>query len=94
MMINNLIILTILLALSAPSHAEQNSVSLQVEKMNCPSCPFMIKRALERLDGVESASVSIDSKLAVIKYDDEKATAQDFIETITELGFPSNEVQD
>lgn len=93
-MMNRLTILVVLLLLSTATYAGQNSVSLKVEKMDCPSCPFMIKRALERLDGVESASVSIESKLAVIKYDDEIATTQDFIETTTELGFPSNEVKD
>jgi hypothetical protein len=35
----------------------------------------------------------MESKLAVVKYDDEKATAQDFIATTTERGFPSNEVK-
>ena len=93
-MMNRLTILVVLLLLSTATYAGQNLVSLKVEKMDCPSCPFMIKRALERLDGVESASVSIESKLAVIKYDDEIATTQDFIETTTELGFPSNEVKD
>ena len=87
-MINNLIVLAVLLLLSVSANAKQNSVSLKVDKMDCPSCPFMIKRALERIDGVESASVSMESKLAVVKYDDEKATAQDFIATTTELGFP------
>ena len=92
-MLNNLIVLAVLLLLSTSATAEPNSVSLKVDKMDCPSCPFMIKSALEKIDGFESASVSIESKLAVVKYDDEKATAQDFIATITELGFPSNEVK-
>lgn len=92
-MINNLIVLAVLLLLSVSANAEQNSVSLRVDKMDCPSCPFMIKSALEKIDGVESASVSMESKLAVVKYDDEKATAQDFIATTTELGYPSNEVK-
>ena len=87
------IILATFLFLSVQANAEQKEVSLKIDKMDCPSCPFMIKQAIEKIDGVESASVSMETKIAKIHFDDTKATTGDFIATTTELGFPSNEIK-
>jgi mercuric ion binding protein len=87
------VLLTTLLFLSIQASAEQKEVSLKVEKMDCPSCPFMIKRAIEDIDGVESASVSMESKVAKVSFDNTKASVGDFIAATTELGFPSNEIK-
>lgn len=87
------LLLTTLLFLSGQASAEQKEVSLKIEKMDCPSCPFMIKQAIEEIDGVESASVSMETKVAKISFDDTKASTKVFIATTAELGFPSNEIK-
>lgn len=83
----------VFLLLSFNAQAAQQTVSLKIEKMDCPSCPFMIKRALEKIDGVESASVSMETKISAVNFDDEKTSVDEFIATTTELGFPSNEIE-
>jgi len=90
---STLLLLTTLLFLSVQASAVQQEVSLKVEKRDCPSCPFMIKRAIENIDGVESASVSMETKVAKVNFDDTKTSVNDFIATTTELGFPSNEIK-
>lgn len=76
------------------AYADQTTKSLKIEKMDCPSCPFMIKRALEKIDGVESASVSMETKIAFVIFDDDKVETSDFVATITELGYPSYEIKE
>ena len=73
--------------------AAPKTVILNVDKMDCPSCPFMIKKALEDLPGVSSASVSMDTKRATIDYESDDVSVAEFISTTTELGFPSNELK-
>ena len=85
---------SVLIILSASVSAAENQTSLKIDKMDCPSCPFMIKKAIEKIDGVSSVSVSMETKIAVIRYDDDKASANDFIATTTELGYPSVEADE
>ena len=87
------LLLTTLLFFSIQASAEQKTVSLKIEKMDCPSCPFMIKRAIEKIDGVENASVSMESKVAKVSFGDTRAAVNDLIAATTELGFPSNEIK-
>lgn len=73
--------------------AAPQTVVLNVDKMDCPSCPFMIKKALEDLPGVSSATVSMNTKRATIDYESDEVSVAEFISTTTELGFPSNELK-
>lgn len=43
------------------------SKTLTVEGMHCPKCVAHVKKALEKLDGVESAEVDLDAKTAVVE---------------------------
>jgi len=87
-------LLSIFLSFSIAANADQTTTSIKIEKMDCPSCPFMIKRAIEKLNGVVSASVSMETKTAVVIFEDEKVATSDFIATTTELGFPSHEIRE
>lgn len=88
------VLFSTLLLLSLNVGAAEKKTSLKIDKMDCPSCPFMIKKAIEKIDGVSSASVSMQTKLAVIHFDDDKASVNDFIATTTELGYPSIEINE
>ena len=46
-----------------------------------------VQSSLSRLDGVRQASVSLDKKSAVVKYDPPKATHGQMIQTIEGAGY-------
>ncbi|NLY18597.1 MAG: heavy-metal-associated domain-containing protein [Clostridiaceae bacterium] len=60
--------------------------SLTVENMG-PDSVEKIKKALERINGVERVIVSLDNKKVFIEYDDEKINAQLIRETIEDEGY-------
>lgn len=70
--------------------AEEQTVTLDVESMTCPLCPVMVRKALEKTDGVKEAAVSYEQHRAVIIYDDEIIDIPTLIETTTNAGFPSS----
>ena len=39
---------------------------IKVEGMHCPLCTTAVKKALKNLEGVESAKVTLETKLAVV----------------------------
>ena len=49
--------------------------TMKIEGMMCPHCEAAVKKALEALDGVESADVSHEAGTAVVKMNSEVADA-------------------
>ncbi|WP_445766573.1 mercury resistance system periplasmic binding protein MerP [Rheinheimera sp.] len=79
-----------LLSLSSVSAvAKEQTVTLDVPTMNCVTCPFTVKKALQKVEGVKSADVSYDTKLAVVIFDDEKTTLKALTGATTNAGYPS-----
>ncbi len=64
---------------------------LQVEGMNCAACSARIEKLISKMDGVESATVNLMAKKAIIEHDPEKATVGEFIEKIEQAGFKAKE---
>lgn len=50
-----------------------SSVILHVEGMDCPSCASKLERALSRVEGIESASVSLMAETATLDYASDEA---------------------
>lgn len=61
--------------------------TLHVEGMTCAACSSRIERVLNKLDGVNKASVNLMAKKAIIEYDQEKVDIEDFIKAIEKAGF-------
>jgi len=70
--------------------AENRTVTLSVPSMNCAACPVTVRKALERVDGVEKVSVSYDPKEAVVTFDDGKTSVERLLEATTNAGYPSH----
>ena len=51
------------------------------------------KKLLENVDGVKLANVSYDTKLALVTFDDEKATIKALTDATTNAGYPSKKVK-
>ena len=44
----------------------KEEVVIKVAEMHCPMCTTAVKKALESVDGVENAKVTLETKLAVV----------------------------
>lgn len=62
-------------------------ITLSVPDISCCHCKVSIEGALQPLDGVESALVSIDDRNVAISYDDSSIDIDTFIAAIDEQGY-------
>jgi mercuric ion binding protein len=67
---------------------KEKTVKLSIPSMHCPSCPFRIRKTLEKLDGIKSVTVSGKSKTAVVTYDPLKLSIKTITKAIENLGYP------
>lgn len=95
MKLHTLITTLLLTAASMGSaFAEQRTVILTVENMTCVTCPYIVKKALSSVPGVEKATVAYEGKTATVRFDDATAQVPDLIAATTNAGFPSRLVAD
>ena len=69
--------------------AADQTVSMSIEKMTCALCPVTVRKAIERVDGVQKVKVNFDTKIAVVTFDDSKTTAADVAQASTDVGYPA-----
>ena len=68
--------------------ADQRTATLEVP-MSCPTCPYIVKRSLEKVAGVLDVAVSYDDQTATVRYDDERTTTTAITQATADVGFPS-----
>lgn len=61
--------------------------SMQISGMTCAACATRIEKGLNRMEGVEEATVNLALEKSVIKYDSEKLSTHDFEKKIQDLGY-------
>ena len=84
-----LLALAMSLASVSPAQADTRIVTLNVEGMTCPACPITVKKALNKVPGVEDASVNFDAKTATVKFDDKKTSVDQLTTATGQAGYPS-----
>ncbi len=77
-----------LLAVSRPALAAEQTVTLKV-KMRCPSCPYIVKRTLQKVAGVLAVNVSYDDQVAIVRFDDRRTGVATLTQATADVGFPS-----
>ncbi|MGW8426490.1 heavy metal translocating P-type ATPase [Peribacillus simplex] len=60
---------------------------MQITGMTCAACANRIEKGLNRMEGVEEATVNLALEKSVIKYDTEKLSNKDFEKKIQDLGY-------
>ncbi len=60
---------------------------LKVEGMSCMHCSGRVTKALEELDGVTKAVVSLDEKSATVEYDDSKVDVSKLKAAVEDAGY-------
>lgn len=85
--------LVALIALSAtlatPAWAAIMTVTLSVPGMTCAACPITVKKALTKVEGVQSADVSYEKLEVVVTFDDTKTDVEALTKATTNAGYPS-----
>lgn len=61
--------------------------SMQITGMTCAACANRIEKGLNKLDGVEEASVNLALEKASIKYNPSKTNLESFEQKIKDLGY-------
>ena len=69
--------------------ATQEIVTLDVQNMTCAVCPITIKKALEKVPGVNDVKVDFEHKTATVHLDADKANAALLTKATADAGFPS-----
>lgn len=78
-----------LVLLATGAAAAERSVTLAVENMTCESCPYIVEKSLERVDGVIDAKVSFEQRTAVVHYDDTRTGIEALTRATANAGYPS-----
>ncbi len=82
--------LTLALAFSTSAWAATKTVTLSVSGMTCAACPITVKKALNKVDGVVKAEVSLEKKEATVTYDDAKTSVNTLLDATKNAGYPSS----
>ena len=69
------------------------TVNLKVENMWCATCPIIVRRALERVEGVSKAEVSFRSKTATVAFDPSRCDVAKLIAATAAYGFPTSVIR-
>lgn len=76
--------------IAAPAWATTKTVTLSVPGMTCAACPFTVKAALSKVDGVSKADVIFDKREATVIFDDAKTSVPALMKATGNAGYPSS----
>ncbi len=68
----------------------QKSITIQIEGMTCGHCVHAVQSAIEELDGVSQAEVSLEDKSAVVTYDPDWIDTDEIADIIEEEGYSAS----
>lgn len=67
------------------------NIILKINGMKCTGCSQRVEKALKNTDGVEEASVNLETKEANITYNKDEVSYEEICNTILDLGFEVEE---
>ena len=74
------------------AQANEVTQSFAEENMTCPACPFTVKKAMARVEGVKSVIVDFDAKTATAVFDSTITTAQEIAAASANVGYPATPI--
>ena len=82
--------LTLLVVAASSVYAEDvQTAVLDVKNMTCSLCPVTVKKALQKVTGVQDAKVDFDHKTATVRFDPVKVNSATLVKATTDAGYPS-----
>jgi mercuric ion binding protein len=83
------VVLAVGIIASTAVMAEDRTITLAVNNMDCAACPSIVKGSLQAVPGVAKVAVSFKDKTATVVYDDAKADVNQLTSATTKAGYPS-----
>ena len=84
------LLLAALLVSASALAAGSRTVTLDVTNMDCAVCPITVRKALEKVPGVDTAKVDFKTKRAVVAFDPAKTSPAALTQATADAGFPSS----
>ena len=75
---------------SLPAMAAQRTVVLSVPSMNCATCPITVRKALEKVSGVQTVKARLEPPEAVVTFDDAVTSVDKLTQATRDAGYPSS----
>ena len=72
------------------SLAERKTVVLSVPDMNCAACPITVRKALDKVPGVQKVKATLEPPEAAVTFDDAKTSVEKLTEATKRAGYPSS----
>jgi len=69
-----------------------NQVTLQLEKLTCPSCMQKITDTINDLKGVDKTKILFNSSKARVFFSEDSISDQEIIEKIQEIGYDAEKI--
>lgn len=82
-----------LLLLSSASAADR-TVKLSVPGMSCASCPYMVKSAINDVNGIKSVEATMEGRTATVTFDDQITTVEEIMSATAGIGYESSLIDD
>jgi mercuric ion binding protein len=79
----------LLAVVAAPAWAATQTVTLSVPGMTCAACPITVKKALNRVGGVENVTVAFEQREAIVTFDDAKTSVRQLTTATANAGYPA-----
>lgn len=86
----SLAVALVTLVASSAAFAGARTATLDVTNMDCAVCPITVRKALEKVPGVDSAKVDFKTKRAVVAFDPAKTTPEALTKATADAGFQSS----
>ena len=74
-------------SVSATVAGETKTVRITVEGMSCVVCAASVKKALQSIDGVQEAEISLERREARVRYGEGEVSAERLVAAINEIGY-------
>ncbi len=73
-----------------PVWAATKTVTLSVPGMTCAACPFTVKAAFSKVEGVSKTDVQFEKREAKVAFDDTKTSVQALMKATANAGYPAS----
>ncbi|BFU78826.1 hypothetical protein ALC152_20410 [Arcobacter sp. 15-2] len=62
-------------------------INIKIQKMHCPLCTTMIKKVVQKVDGVKSVKVRLNTKIAKVDFDESKTSTEEILKAIKSTSY-------
>lgn len=69
--------------------AASRTIQLSIENMTCTMCDITVRKAIEKVEGVNEVKVDYDTKTADVVFDTEVTTIKAIEDASTMAGYPA-----